>query len=231
MADFAKGNINARQDRVSRIAIAFLAGCVFALSVGLVPSEFSAHKARFAGAQGAYGAASHELAMPVGSVLGVYGKLETCLAALTDLVTLLQPVEKRKRVAQHCLTFANGVLEHSPALSIAQLVKAIASQEIGDVASSRQALLLSEMVAGNRISNAQHRAARWIRQFSNLSDQELAALRRDLARIGDNIQGVRWLAGAYVSNPSLRPIFTQVMKAKPSNVQSDFLSFVRNLGK
>ena len=231
MVDLANSNIGAGAERLFRIALAVLALCVFAISMRLLQGEFAAHKAQVAGAQGAYGITPNDMAQPVNSVQGVYGRLETCIAAMTDLVTLLQPSEARQKVAQNCVTFANGVLEKSPALSMAQLVTAIGSMEIGDVQASRQSLLLSEAAAGNSIPNAQRRAALWIGQFASLSNQEVAALSRDLSRIGDDSQGVQWLAGAYVSNPSLRPILQQVMQAKPSNAQAEFFNVIRNMVK
>ncbi|TAF39831.1 MAG: hypothetical protein EAZ66_04185 [Alphaproteobacteria bacterium] len=229
---FVKSKVShLNQDLILRGAIAAVAGWIFVYALGSASTEFMAHKFRAQGELGPYLAKESDFAAPVASIEGVYAKLETCDAALSSIKTLLQPKEKRLKVARDCLAFSDDVLGRAPALSLANLVKALALAEIGLMVDARQALLLSELSAGSNISNAQRRAALWSSQFSDLSPAELDALQRDFVRLAAQDSGTAWLAGQYSKGAGMRIFMTEVIQTLPNARQIAFLDAVRRINE
>lgn len=219
----------ARWDDVARrgLVVAAIGAALLAL-LNIAP-EFSAHKVFAQGGLGPYRGAAADLAQPVASIEGVYERFEACDAALTELITLLQPKDQRAEVAEACLRLADHVLQSAPTFSFAHLVKALSLRETGQDAQARAALLLSEMTGGGNVQYAQRRAAIWADGLATLGADEAAALQRDMLRLSVAPAGMSWLAGQYTQNAALRPAITSAIDSLPERQQAVFLAAVRRL--
>ncbi len=219
----------ARWDHAVRRGVAAAATAIALFALVNIGPEFLAHKALVQGPLGPYRGAAQDMAQPVASVEGVYERLAACDAALSDLITLLQPKAKRGAVAKACLGFADNLVRHAPTLSFAQLIRAMSLYEIGQGAQARAALLLSEITGGGNVQYAQRRAAIWVETFASLTPDELEALRRDMLRLSLAPAGMAWLAGEYVQTPTLRPFITSAIDSVTEAQQAAFLAAVQRL--
>lgn len=214
-----------------RLGLIFMAAVTAISALFQIAPEFAAHKAFVQGAMEPYRDSGANLAQTAASVEGSYERLFVCDAALTDLVTLLQPKSDRARVAQNCLELADAVLAAAPTLSLAYVIKAAALRELGALAQVRAALILSDLTGGDNVQYAQRRAAMWIDQFAALNTAETAALRRDIVRLGMDAAGLNWIAGQYAGNVALRPVIAQALESLPEHQQEVFLTKVQRLAK
>lgn len=224
-------HIAARWDHLARRGLMAAGVGIALLALVNIAPEFSAHKAVVQGALGPYRGAAADLAQPAASVEGVYERFAACDGALTGLITLLQPQDKRAEVAAACLRLADNLLPSAPTFSFAHLIKAISLRELGQGAPARAALLLSEMTGGGNMQYAQRRAAIWADEFSTLSVEESAALQRDMLRLSIAPAGMTWLAGRYAQDLALRPAITRAINSLPEGQQAAFLSAVRRLSQ
>ncbi len=223
--------VGQRQDVTTRGIIIAVCATVVALALINVSPEFSANKARIEGALGPYRFNLGQLERAVWSAEGIYAKLNACDAALSAIVTKLQPSAQRVAVAQDCHVFSSGVLQQAPAMSFAHLVKALALDEIGQSAKARSALLLSEMTTSNTVLYAQRRAALWIKYFPVIPPPEQAALTRDFARLAATQVGTSWIAGQYKAVPSMRAFISTAIQTMPEPRQKTFLAAIRKLNQ
>ena len=223
--------LSARWDHLARRGLVVAAAGAGLLALLSIAPEFSARKAFIQGALGPYRGDAAELAQPVASVEGIYERFAACDAALTELITLLQPKDKRAQVAEACLSLANNVLHSAPTLSFAHLIKAVSLRETGQNAQARAALLLSEKTGGGNVQYAQRRAAVWVGELSALSAEEFAALQRDMRLLSVAPAGMAWLAGQYTQDPALRPAITNAINSLPEGQQASFLAAVRRLSQ
>lgn len=223
--------LSAKWDRLARRGLVAAAmGTVLLALINIAP-EFSARKAFVQGALGPYRGAAQDLARPAASVEGLYERFAACDAALTELITLLQPKDKRAEVAMACLSLADEVLGSAPTFSFAHLIKGVSLREMGQKAQARAALLLSEMTGGGNVQYAQRRAAIWVDDFNALNAEEFAALQRDMLRLSFAPAGMTWLAGQYAQDLALRPAITGAINSLPEGQQAAFLSAVRRLSQ
>ncbi len=221
----------AKWDHLARRGLAAAAAGTALFAVLNIAPEFSAHKAFVQGALGPYRGAAANLAQPAASVEGVYERFAACDAALTELITLLQPQDKRSQVAVACLSLSDQVLISAPTFSFAHLIRAVSLRQMGQNAQARAALLLSEMTGGGNVQYAQRRAAIWGDDYSVLSVEESAALQRDMLRLSIAPAGMTWLAGQYAQDLALRPAITAVINSLPERQQAEFLAAVRRLSQ
>ena len=232
MGSFANfQQVSARWDHLARRGLLAAAAGAALLAMLSIASEFSARKAFVQGALGPYRGTAEDLAQPAASVEGVYERFAACDAALTELITLLQPQDKRAQVAMACLSLADKVLHSAPTLSFAHLIKAVSLRETGQNAQARAALLMSEMTGGGNVQYAQRRAAVWVADLSVLNAEEVAALQRDMLLLSVAPAGMAWLAGQYTQDPALRPAITNAINTLPEGQQAAFLAAVRRLSQ
>jgi hypothetical protein len=224
-------DVAARWDYLARRGLAAAAAGAALLAILSIASEFSARKVFVQGALGPYRGTAEDLAQPTASVEGVYERFAACDAALTELITLLQPKDKRAQVAVACLSLADQVLRSAPTFSFAQLIRAVSLREMGQNTQARAALLLSEMTGGGNVQYAQRRAAIWVDEFSVLGADEFAALQRDILRLSIAPAGMAWLAGQYAQDPALRPAITNAINTLPERQKAAFLAAVRRLSQ
>lgn len=155
--------------------------------------------------------------------------LTDCLDVSSTIYAKAQPARRRHNFLERCRDVARGIAVAAPTYSVAWLVVALASADLGDAALMRSALIMSTRAAPNVLWLSERRTALADRHMSELGDAERAAYLQDLGALLQSRGGVDVLAARYVRQPQLRDTLTSVAERVPSGWQQAFLTRVRQL--
>ena len=166
--------------------------------------------------------------------LSAYSKrqlLDSCFAIMKLPIYKLYPEERRHAFATQCRDNANTIAVTMPTNSVAWIISAMASAELGDIASMNTALVRSQRSAPNEQNIAEIRVDLAENHYAELSAETRDANQRDLALLASSYNGARTIAGRYIKDQAFRERITTVVSSMPADVQKRFLGNVRRAAK
>ena len=153
--------------------------------------------------------------------------MTSCVNELQSILQQWAASENRLAFANKCHTFSQQVLSTAPFNSLAWIVSATSSQQLGDMVAMNKALVTAQRIAPNEQWLAIGRYQLAVDNVGSLSDEAKSAYDSDLSLLAQSNFGVRAIAQRYVGNPDFREHITNIVSKLPEKTQKRFLNSVR----
>lgn len=169
---------------------------------------------------------------PPFSVEGHYITLQSCDRTMASISVRLASQNDRARIAQSCADLSDGILNESPSLSLAYLVRAQARLTLEETASGFGDLLASEQTGGAISWMATRRFDLAMARFGEAEQKSKDMMARDLATVMmSGRSGIGRVARLYVGSDYeiLRQFVVETVNTLSNETQRRFIAVVRKV--
>lgn len=137
------------------------------------------------------------------------------------------PEHVRIDMVSHCRAVADAIAASAPTTSLAWLVGARASSQLGDWSGFNDRLLRSQLTGPTEQWIAELRVGLSEDNHDRLDERTRASSERDLRMLIGSLSGIYALTQRYLDDPTFRERITAIVESMPEASQNRFLSVLR----